>query len=67
MNRCREDMTHIRQSRPDAGIGVQAKVLQTPELSPVRSEAALKRISRDFFGGGGSRVEGVGLRVQAEG
>jgi len=32
--RCRENLTHIRQPRPDAGPGFQAKVLNTFEGAP---------------------------------
>ena len=33
-------MAHVRQSRPDSGLGFQAKVLKYLKLSPLRSEAA---------------------------
>ena len=36
--RCRANMAHIRQSRPDCGLGFQVKVLK---FFPLRSEAAL--------------------------
>ena len=32
-------MVHIRQSRPDYGLGYQAKALKVFEVSPLRSEA----------------------------
>jgi len=32
--RCRENMAHIRQSRPDYGLAVQAKVLKTLQVLP---------------------------------
>jgi hypothetical protein len=41
LNRSRADMAHIRQSRPDSGLDIQVKVLNTYELFPFRLEAAL--------------------------
>ena len=35
-------MAHIRQSRPDSGLGFQVKVLHTLQLFPLRSEADAK-------------------------
>ena len=35
-------MVHIRQSRPDSGIGLQTKVVDTFYLSPLRSEEATR-------------------------
>jgi hypothetical protein len=37
--RCRANMAHIRQSRPDSGLGSQAKVPKPCKLFPHRSEA----------------------------
>ena len=37
--RCRANMEHMRQSRPDSGLGFEVKVLETPfELFFLRSE-----------------------------
>ena len=32
------NMEHIRQSRPDSGLGLQAKVLEISRLFPLHSE-----------------------------
>ena len=39
VRRCRANLVHIMQSRPDYGLGFQAKVLKRFELFLVRSEA----------------------------
>ena len=36
VDRCRENMAHIRQSNPDSGLGVHIEVLK---LFPLRSDA----------------------------
>ena len=37
--RCPADMAHIRQPRPDSGLGFQVKFLKTFQVFPLRSEA----------------------------
>ena len=39
--RCRANMAHIRQSRPDSGRGFQVKVLKTVEVFPTQQRAVL--------------------------
>ena len=41
LNRCRENMARVRQSRPDSGLGFQTKSLYTFKVFPVRSERGL--------------------------
>jgi hypothetical protein len=38
---CRENMAHLKESRPDSGLGFQVKVHRTSKLSPLRSTAAV--------------------------
>ena len=40
---CRENMAHLRQSRPDSGLGFQMKVLETIQVVLLRSEADRRR------------------------
>jgi len=49
--RCRANMAHIRQSRPDSGLGFQTKVIVTFEVVPSSP-------------GSGTKVHGVGLWVE---
>jgi hypothetical protein len=42
-------MAHIRQSRPDSGLGFQAKVLETFKVFPLRSEAVLNSTVNSTF------------------
>ena len=44
--RCRANMAHTRQSRPDYGLGVQVEVLRTFKLFPFRSEAVVMTSSQ---------------------
>ena len=41
VSRCRANMAHIRQSRPDSGLGFQVIVLKPFKLLPLRSEAVV--------------------------
>ena len=34
MYRCRANVAHIKQSRPDSGLGVQVKVVKTFQVVP---------------------------------
>jgi hypothetical protein len=40
-SRCRANMVHVCQSRPDSGLGFQAKVSNTFKVFPLRSQAVL--------------------------
>ena len=57
--RCRANMPHVRQSRPDSGLGVQAKVLEpfsvVPSLlgSGTRASGFRLRVPNFRFGGSG--------------
>jgi len=46
--RCRANMAHMRQSRPDSGLGFQVKVLETFELA-----------SSSLGSAGGVRVQSI--------
>jgi len=50
-------MAHIRQSRPDSGLGFQAKVFKPFELSPLRSNAAHPEPRVQIAGGEWARAE----------
>ena len=52
--RCEANMAHIRQSKPDSGLGFQVKILAKNEVP-------------SSVGGGGGRVGGSGFRACGSG
>jgi len=49
-SRCRANVAHIRQSRPDSGLGFQVKVLKTFKDVPSSLESgACRQISGGFW------------------
>ena len=44
--RCRAKMAHIRQSRPNSGLGLMQKPLKRLKLFPLRSEAVTPATSQ---------------------
>ena len=47
MSRCRAKSAHIRQSRPDSGLGSQVKGLKPLKSVPLRSAADRREVTRE--------------------
>jgi hypothetical protein len=45
--RCQANVAHIRQSRPDPGLGLQVKVLETFKGAPSKKEAECQETDAD--------------------
>ena len=62
-----KNVAHIRQSRPDSGLGFQAKVLKMFQVAPSSLGRRRRRLTRALSPppgvyGSGFRIQGLGFR-----